>query len=176
MIYLLDNNVLQYFFHARRELALVEAAAVVPMVIAGEVFEEACLGANGARARKVLTGSAIGVRQIEVDSPVDATLEALQPLASVHGDGERESIAIAAHDPELVFVANDRNAMWIALNELHLAGARMIGVPVLLRRLHEAGRLEPAAIDDVLRHWSGRRPTWWPTWRASVEPMDAIDR
>ena len=28
----------------------------------------------------------------------------------------------------------------------------------------------------ALRHWSGRRPTWWPTWRASVEPMDAIDR
>jgi hypothetical protein len=112
----------------------------------------------------------IAALDIEVASPVDATLQALRPLASSRGKGERESIALAAHDPGLVFVANDRNAMWLALQELHAPGERMIGVPVFLRRLRDGGALEPGAIDAVMHHWSGRRPTWWADWRASTEP------
>lgn len=172
MTYLLDNNVLQYFFHAGREQDLIDVTRKTSLAIAREVFEEACRGKHGARARKLLPGEEIIVFDIVVGSPVDQTLQALRPLVSTSGGGERESIALAVHDPGLVFVANDKNAMWMALHELHTGGERMIGVPVFLRRLHATTGLAQAVIDDVMRYWSGRRPTWWPSWRASIEPAE----
>lgn len=105
---------------------------------------------------------------IEVGSEIDATFQALTPPTSERGKGERASIALAAHDPSLVLVANDRNAMWLALAELHHAGERMIGVPVFLRRLHDQAGLVPDAIDAVLGCYPGRRPTWWADWRAGL--------
>jgi hypothetical protein len=68
----------------------------------------------------------------------------------------------------LVFVANDKNAMWLALAELHLPGERMIGVPVFLRRLYEQAELPVEAIDAVMDLRMGRRPTWWARWRAGL--------
>jgi len=87
---------------------------------------------------------------------------------SARGRGERASIALAAHDASRVLVANDRNAMWLALDELHLPGERIIGVPVFLRRLREQAALTVEAIDGVMGMRQGRRPTWWAAWRASL--------
>lgn len=170
MTYLLDHNVVQYFFHAGRERELMDAAARCPLAVAGEVRAEMMNDPkNGARARKWLAAGPIAVLEIEVGSDVDDTFQALKPLVSAQPKGERASIALATHDASLTFVANDRNAMWMALNELHAPGERLVGQPVFLRRLHDAAAVEPAAIDDVMHHWQGRRPSWWATWRASLE-------
>ncbi len=170
MTYLLDNNVVQYFIHGGRGADLATAARRVPIAVAREVYQEACTGRLAAAGRAALPLEAVKVLDIIIDSPVDVTLAALAPLGAARGHGERESIAFALHDPSLVFVANDRNAMWMALNELHAPGQQMIGVPVFLRRLHEEGALPPPCIDQVMRHWQGRPPTWWADWRASIEP------
>jgi len=167
--YLLDNNIVQYFVHGGRGHELGVAAGKVCLAVAREVYREACAGSHGAAGRAALPVDSVKILDIVVDSPEDTTLNALAPLGAARGQGERESIALALHNPSLVFVANDRNALWIALHELHAPGERLIGVPVFLRRLHEVGALSPACIDEVMRRWRGRRPTWWADWRADLQ-------
>jgi hypothetical protein len=169
LTYLLDNNVVSYFLHCRREPELMDAAGRCSLAIADEVSKELKQSrGDGERFRAWSAGGTIASLAIEVGSEVDATFQALTPPASKRGKGERASIALAAHDPSLVLVANDRNAMWIALAELHHAGERMIGIPVFLRRLHEQADLPPETIDAVMRVYPGRRPTWWADWRAGL--------
>lgn len=166
MIYLLDNNIISYFLHARREDDLMEAAKQCSLAIAEEVEKELRRDhRDGARFRAWLAGGAIQSLPILVDSEVDRTYQRLQPPMSGRGKGERASIALAAHDASLVFVANDRNAMWLALAELHHQGERMIGIPVFLRRMHEEAGLAAAAVDAGYR---AKRPTWWAEWRVRL--------
>jgi hypothetical protein len=174
LTYLLDNNVVSYFLHSRREADLMEAAHRCPLAIAEEVGKELKRSRrDGDRFRAWFTGGRIASLAIGVGSEVDATFEALTPPTTERGKGERASIALAAHDASLVLVANDRNAMWLALAELHQPGERMIGVPVFLRRLHEQAALAPEALDAVMSCYPGRRPTWWADWRAKLQPAAA---
>lgn len=130
MTYLLDNNVVSYFLHCRREAALMDAAGRGSLAIADEVSKELKRSrSDGERFSAWFAGGKIASLAIEVGSEADATFQALTPPTAGRGQGERASIALAAHDPSLVLVANDRNAMWLALAELHHAGERMIGVP-----------------------------------------------
>lgn len=169
MTYLLDSNVVSYFLHSRREADLMGAASRCSLAIGDEVSKELKRSRrDGERFKAWFAGGQIASLAIAVDSEVDATFQALLPPATERGKGERAIIALAAHDPSLVLVANDRNAMWLALAELHHAGERMIGVPVFLRRLHEHAGLDPAAIDAVMGCYPGRRPTWWADWRSKL--------
>lgn len=174
MTYLLDNNVVSYFLHSRREADLMAAARRCSLAIADEVGKELRRSRrDGDRFKAWFIGGNIASLAIAVGSEIDATFEALQPPATERGKGERASIALAAHDASLVLVANDRNAMWLALAELHHRGERMIGVPVFLRRLHAQAGLVPEAIDAVMGCYPGRRPTWWADWRAKLESSSA---
>jgi len=169
LTYLLDNNVVSYFLHARREADLMEAARRCSLAIAEEVRKELRRSRrDGDRFTAWFADGAVASLPIAVGSDIDATYQALTPPTTERGKGERASIALAAHDPSLVLVANDRNAMWLALAELHHAGERMIGVPVFLRRLHEQAGLVPDAVDAVTAVYPGRRPTWWADWRARL--------
>ncbi len=169
MTYLLDNNVVSYFFNSRCEADLMTAAARCPMAIADEVVVEAKRNSgDGGRFKAWFATGNITSLEILVGSDVDLAYQSLKSSNSDRGKGERASIALAAHDPSLVFVANDKNAMWIALAELHSPGERMIGIPVFLRRLKEQASLAADAIDAVMTTWNGRRPTWWAPWRAGL--------
>jgi hypothetical protein len=56
--------------------------------------------------------------------------------------------------------------MWIALRESWMPGERLIGLPMFLRRLVDAGAIMGDAVDDVMRHSTQILPTWWADWRA----------
>jgi hypothetical protein len=170
LTYLLDTNVVSYFLAARREADLMAAATHCSIAIADEVSAELKNDPrDGARFRSWFEGGRrIANLPIEVGSDIDRTFQNLKPPSTKRGQGERASIALAAHEPSLVWVANDKNAMWLALAELHLPGERMIGVPVFLRRLHEQAACPPIAIDAVIACYQGRRPSWWAYWRASL--------
>jgi hypothetical protein len=169
LTYLLDNNVISYFLHCRREIELMEAAARCPLAIADEVRVELLRSrSHGERFKKWFEAAGIENLEILVGSELDSTFQGLPVSNPNRGKGERASIALAAHDPSRIFVANDQNAMWLALAELYQPGERMIGVPVFLRRLREQAGLSVDAIDDVMDMRQGRRPTWWAPWRASL--------
>jgi hypothetical protein len=169
LTYLLDANVISYFLHCRREVDLMAAGARCPLAIADEVRVELLKSrTHGERFKKWFAARGIDNLEILVGSDVDSMFQSLPVSNSARGRGERASIALAAHDASRVLVANDRNAMWLALDELHLPGERIIGVPVFLRRLREQAALTVEAIDGVMGMRQGRRPTWWATWRASL--------
>lgn len=172
--YLLDANVFGYFWSAGHRRALEDAAAQIGLVTVAEVRRE--LGrsrGDGAGRLAWLDRTKIDVRAIELGAPSATTLAELtvtRELAN-RGKGERECIALAAHDHSLCFVANDQNAMWLALRELHAPGERLIGVPVFLRRLADVGVLRRATVEDVFVAWRGRSgvaPTWWSGWVKNV--------
>lgn len=167
-VYLLDNNVVSYFWNAGREGELAAASQRVALGICEEVRDES-EKMRGKRFRDWLTKSAIQVRGIELGSAAHRTLIALHPDVGVLKDlGERASIALCAHDRDLVFVANDKKALWLALRELHLRGERILGLLVFLRRLHEDGGLPPEALDEVVTISQHSTPTWWRDFRASL--------
>lgn len=171
MTYLLDSNVVSYFLHCRREADLMEAASRCPLAIAEEVAKELKKSRrDGGRFTTWFGGGNIASLGIQIGSSVDQTFDALASLTE-RGKGERASIALAAHDSTLVFVANDKNAMWMALAELHSPGERMIGVPVFLRRLHDEAGLSAVALDAIKAIYPGRYPTWWADWRAGLGPV-----
>jgi hypothetical protein len=116
LTYLLDNNIISYFLHARREDDLMEAAEQCPLAIADEVESELRRSSqDGARFKAWFARGVIRRLAILVGSEVDQTYQRLLPPTTGRGKGERASIALAAHDASLVFVASDRNAMWLAL-------------------------------------------------------------
>lgn len=164
--YLLDNNVVQYFVQTRRTEDLRTTAMKVEMAVSDVVKEEAGKGPFSKSAREALAN--FKVLPIVVGSSIDLTFNALEPPSSTKGKGERESIALALHEPDLIFVANDRNAMWIALRELHARCERMLGVPAFLRRMREDAGMSMDCIDAVMTRYLGREgkpPTWWAAWR-----------
>jgi hypothetical protein len=169
LTYLLDANVIAYFLASKREDDLKAAATRCSISVADAVYDELTKSPNdGARFRSWFDGSPIRDLPILVDSDVDQTLQKLMPPLTERGRGERASIALAAHDPSLILVTNDRNAMWLAMAELHRPGERMIGVPVFLRRICEQAGCPATAIDAVIGTYPGRVPSWWASWRAAL--------
>jgi hypothetical protein len=171
--YLLDTNIVSYFLQAEREADLASASAMSAMALVeavrGELEKDPKRG--GRAFKKWLDGSRIEVRSIEVGAPAHATLAALVgPTSTAKDLGERASIALAASDPTLTFVANDKNGLVLALRELWSPGERVLGLAVFLRRLVEEGALvNPEAIDDVMAVANARQqPSWWVSWRASI--------
>lgn len=175
MTYLLDTNIVSYFLQAGRDRELAAASKHCPMALVGEVARELTNdpGRGGKPFSRWLASSDIAVRPLVLGTPAFEVFEQLRsPNEKDSHAGERASIALAAYDASLTFVANDKGAMWLALRELWAAGERILGVHVFLRRLFEAEALtEPRTADEVLRHANIKQPpTWWATWRASLSP------
>ncbi len=172
MIYLLDTNVVSYFLQAGRERELAGAARTIDLVIVDEVRRE--LVGDPTRGGKAferwLAGSNIAVRSIALGSPSAATLANLTSASVTPKDvGERASIALAMHESGLTLVTNDKGGSWLALRELWRPGETILGIGPFLRRIVDCGALaDPNAVDAVMRHVQGSRPSWWADWRASL--------
>ena len=92
MTYLLDNNVVSYFLHGRREADLMDAARRCPLAIADEVSKELKRSSrDGGRFKAWFAGGAIASLAIAVGSEVDATYQALTPPTTERGKGERRA-------------------------------------------------------------------------------------
>lgn len=179
MTFLLDTNVVAYFLQIGREAELATAAQRCSMVVVDEVYRElkADPRRGGRRFDRWFDGSNIRVDAIAVGSPASLTFAQLRRPGPT-GDhlpppirdlGERASIALAASDSSLTFVAHDKGAMWIALRELWAAGERLVGVPVFVRRLFGIKALtDPAIADDIIAQIKHAQPTWWASWRAGL--------
>jgi hypothetical protein len=167
LTYLLDNNVISYFLLCGREGELAAAAGHCELAMADATHRE-LLEPHTHRGHyeRAFASSPIRVIPVLALSDAEATQDALSLNKSRRGRGERASIALAVHDPSLIFIANDKNAMWNAIAELHGA-PRVLGVPPFLRILRERASLSTDAIDDVIGRWNGRRPTWWADWRSA---------
>ncbi|MBI4818388.1 MAG: hypothetical protein HY791_19135 [Deltaproteobacteria bacterium] len=172
--YLLDANVLSYFLaFGHEELLLGDLAKVARIVIVEEVRDEVVRHPRyGAAFAERLPRSPLEVEGLALGSSEAGLYAQLHPDPSRSKDkGEHAAIAWAAHHADLVFVANDKNAMWLALAELHLPGGRLIGVRVFIRRMSELfGAFSRAAAVDIARASRGKEPTWWAAWLATLPP------
>jgi hypothetical protein len=170
--YLLDNNIVSYFFNADLQADLARIAGALTLAIVREVHEEAPRHATkGAVYEKWLPSSGVTVRDIAVGSPGSGILADLQlSTGSLSDLGEFASIAIASEDPSLIFVTNDKAALWIALRELYAPGERVIRFPTFLRRAHDAVGLSQAAVTKLAKHAqvSDAPPTWWSAWLTTL--------
>lgn len=172
MNYLLDANVVAYFIGAGQAEALSAASKMVSMTIVAEVRDELLRDkVRGGRWFEAwLAGSKINTRSILTGSAAATTLGALMPAEGVKDVGERASIALAVHDPTLCFVTHDKNGLWIAVRETWSPGERLLGLAPFLRRLYEAKALvTPEVLDQVVAMIPQQRPTWWSSWRGSIE-------
>ena len=185
MTFLLDTNVVSYFLQVGRERELAEAARICPMALVDEVFRE--LKVDPHRGGRTFThwfgASKISVLPIEVGSPASMTFARLRDLRPPNSNlpppnkdrGERASIALAASDLSLTFVAHDKNAMWIALREIWEPGERLVGVPVFLRRLFAASALsEPVIADEIIAQIKPAQPTGWAEWRSGLSGLSGL--
>lgn len=174
MTYLLDTNVVLYFLQAQRETKLANAAKRCSMALVDEARKEIEKGKDhgGKSFRRWFDASGIQSIAIELGTPAHATLAALVgPAPAVKHLGERASIALAAWEPSLTFVTNDKNGLLLALREIWMPGERVLGFAVFLRRLFEQSALEdPQVLYDVMAVSNTppqNTPTWWASWRAS---------
>lgn len=170
--YLLDNNVISFFWNRGREKDLAFAATKVALAIVAEVRDEAARHPTyGARFTKWLPGTQIGCLEIALGSKAHVVLAELTQAQTTTKDmGERASVALASTIRDLVFVTHDTNATVLAHRELFERGERVIGLAVFLRRLAEDAGTSPVALDDVMQvsQHGKRPPTWWPSWRANL--------
>jgi hypothetical protein len=170
--YLLDNNVVSYFFNAGLERELSRIAQALQLGVVREVHEEAARHPNkGHQYEQWQPSSALTVRDIVVGGAGSACLACLQTASgSLRDLGELASIALAFEDPSLVLVSNDKNAIWIAMRELHEPGERIIRFSTFLRRAHSFAGLTRAMASELAKHAQlvHAPPTWWSDWLATL--------
>jgi hypothetical protein len=166
--YLLDNNVISYFFNAGRQDDLARVAKKLGLVVVREVHEEAeNHPSKGNAYKKWQPSSGIIIRDIGVGSDASAVLAQLQKnTAKLKDLGELASIALATDDPAVTFVSNDHGASWLTLNELHQPGERVIRFATFLQRAHDSVGLTRAAAKELAKKAQipDRPPTWWQPW------------
>lgn len=168
-MYLLDANVVVYFKDAGHLPALVAAAQQAKMGLAKEVYDEVVIRntRDGPAVKKLIDGSTIDVRSIP--------LQQAQAFASLRSGrrtggqgitadlGEDASIILAAGDPDLLFVTNDKGAAFHALGELNEPRGRVMTAHVFLRELVAQGALSSAIAKQVAARMN-RAPSWWAAW------------
>lgn len=172
MTYLLDCCVVSYFWAAGRQSELGESLKRIPWAIPDVVATE--LEQTQSRRKALqswLSHHEVPIRTIALNTPEERIYMALQSRTAIphKNRGERALVALAAADPTLVVVSNDRNGMWQALRELWQQGERMIGMWVFLRRLVDQGGCDRIVAEDVSAemHVSASQPTWWKEWLAA---------
>jgi hypothetical protein len=176
MTYLLDSDIVARFQDAGQLAALCRAAALVPLQLVEDVYDELTLERSHnppailrkkREARRFLADSALAVRGLEPDTHAHRVFNALRAGRTSQRDrGEAASVALACDDRSLVFVCGDRNATLSALGELHGTGERVLRPHVFLRRLIEARALRPVealACAECFVNF-GIRPSWWTPW------------
>lgn len=150
-VYLLDNNVVSYFFNAGAEADLVRVAKAVPLVVVREVHEEAARHpTRGKQYEKWQPSSGLEVRDIVVGGEASTCLASLQTASGSLKDlGELASIALALEDRGLVVVSNDK-----------------IRLSTFLRRAHAAAGLTKSTATKLAKHSQlvAGLPTWWTDW------------
>ena len=178
--YLLDSNTVIVFQRAGHLDTLLDAAALVPMVIADDVHAELTIPRPGKpmtpelrQAAQALARNVIGVLQIDAGSEADQDRTALRRMNNA-GPGEAGSIALAIRRPDLIFVTEDVKAVAgraKLYRELPGNIGRVLGLHAFLRTLVDRGALAESAALEVAaaaRSWSNLEPPlWWAGWAAS---------
>lgn len=178
--YLLDTNTLIVFQRAGHLDTLLDAAALVPMVIADDVHSELTVPRPGkpmtpelAQAARALSKNAIPAIEIDAGSAEDQARTALRRLNNT-GAGEAGSIALAARRLDLIFVTEDVKAVAgraKLYRELPGDTGRVVGLHAFLRTLVERDALDESVALDVAtaaRSWSHLEPPlWWGEWVTS---------
>jgi len=171
--YLLDNNVISYFFNAERKDALARIARMLPLVVVGEVHEEALrYRSKGDEYCKWQAANDLTVTRIPVGSPASQRLAMLRRGSGGLKDlGELASIALASEDPSLLLVMNDKNGIWIALRELLTPTENVIRWSTFLRRAQETVQLSQKTVLALaeVSQLNHAPPTWWSEWMSNLD-------
>ncbi|HEX7602924.1 MAG TPA: hypothetical protein VF316_15010 [Polyangiaceae bacterium] len=170
--YLLDNNIVSYFLNCDRKADLQRIATGLELAVVAEVHEEALRYAKrGAEYKKWQATSGVSVRRILLGTSASICLAHLRKNTGGLKDlGELASIALASEDERCVVVMNDKNGLWIALQELFGPTERVIRLSTFLRRAHAAVGLDARAAREL----AGRAnlldapPSWWDAWLKSL--------
>jgi len=160
--FLLDANVLLDFQRAEVLPALVKAAERVDFAVAEKVLDEVTV------PKRDDSGDVVGKKRQAAKILAGSRIRTV--TLTDKDQGEAASVAAAASDSNLVFVAGDKVAVLWALNELFNSGERVMRVPVFIRLLHEKRALEPGTVREVADRATshGTIPTWWASWLAAV--------
>lgn len=149
--------------------AFLDAAQGLGATLAEEVALEVS-GRPGkvAKPEQVVAARAVKARtiptlDIPMGSPAAQTYARLRAGRTGTTDaGECQSIALALHRPDALFVTAEQRAGWLALVELE---DRARAFPSLLRAMVGGGHLDRAIAEEIqeaAEQRSGvRRPTWW---------------
>lgn len=182
MTFLLDANVLVDFQSAGLLAQLAAAAEAVDMAVAEQVLDEVTLQGPGEspalvgkrrEAARVLGAARIRTMEILPGTAAAVLMQALlAPVRAVDrkDQGEAASVAIAASEPDLLFVTGDKTGVLWGLNELYHSGERVMRIPMFVRTLFERGALDTTAVRSVAPQATshGATPSWWATWVASL--------
>jgi hypothetical protein len=172
--YLLDNNIISYFFNAGLKAELSRIGKAISLAVVREVDNEALRhSAKGGEYKKWQPTSPLAVRDIAVGGVGSTCLALLRTGTGGLKDlGELASIALAVEDASFVLVCNDHNAVWIALRELFEEGEHVVRFPTFLRRAHDAVGLTQSVVTKLARlsQVAHGPPTWWPQWFANLPP------
>jgi hypothetical protein len=178
-VYLLDTGIVVGFQKAGHLDALVQAASRVSLAIVEEVYDEIVTDAMmtkhraaATEAKELIGTSRMVVRSLKLASVEAATHAAIRAgKTSATADiGESASIALAAHDGDVIFVTNDAAASLLALQELR--GRTMSFHPFLAMLVDSAAMAADkcatiAADIQKARDWRVKEPAWWVEWLKS---------
>jgi predicted nucleic acid-binding protein len=198
MPFLLDSNIVIAFQFAGALDILMKAAVAVPMVLSeivlGELTDISRSGNPAAKAHMAAVGrtlpGAFRIIRPDAGSAIARTYVLLRgrrgdkKQALQRNSGEDESLAIALHEPDLIYVCHDGEALRAAANEL--GTDRIMSFHFFLRRLVEAGALPAATADriardlevlkgaDTTRDKAYAVPLWWPPWVVERSAADDV--
>lgn len=192
MRYLLDTNIVIAFQKTGALDDLLKIARSAQLALSEMVFDELTSkrGSTPAVQAHIAEAAAKLPERIEVirpvadpSSPIVATylkLRARQTskvVCSSRNEGEDESLAIALHEEDIVFVCHDGEALLATVNEL--GSERVLSFHQFLRHLVEKDMLPISTADRIAktleaqkRHEEPNRyqaysvPLWWGDWLA----------
>jgi hypothetical protein len=169
--YLLDNNVLSYFFNAGLKAALAAIGAKVPLAVVAEVHAEALNHRQrGAEYRGWQAQGHLTVCPLVVGGAGSVCLGQLYSKTTGKDLGEYASIALAVEDPSLILVTNDKNAHWIAARELIVGTDRVLRFWTFLRRMQPLAELKAADVAAIAQAPAlcTDTPLWLADWVAGL--------
>jgi hypothetical protein len=188
MRHLLDANIVIAFQLVGALEDLLHAAMTTPMALSEQVYDEltAPRGDSSADVRSRIAEAAgklpgdIEILRPDASSPTGRTYLDFRTRRSDKNQrlqrnrGEDESLAIAVHEEDIIYVCHDGEAFRDAANEL--GSTRIITFHFFLRMLVEraalsaldadliAKRLETLKGTDRRRDQAYARPLWWADW------------
>ena len=171
-----DSNVFSDFFNAGALAVLMEASAVTPITVVAEVQAEL---AKKPEFRKplqtLLNSSAVSTREILVGTVEHRTYRSLRKhrlIGAAHDAGEHACIAIAMSDPEMIFLTDDKKALFTAARQLQGLPCRIASWPNWLKYVGEKGaKLDRALCSAAAQLFQGRGPesVLLDAWISSLE-------